>query len=60
MRLVSFQTRKGQSVMVNPNQVRCVLSVGTDSKIEFGAGHSVLVTTRAEAVKSMLTDEEGL
>ena len=57
MRLVSFRTRKGQSVLVNPNQVRCILSVGTDSKIEFGAGHSVLVTTEAEAVKSMLTHD---
>jgi hypothetical protein len=59
MRLISFQTRKGQSVIVNPNQVRCVVSVGTDSKIEFGPDHSILVTTELEAVKTMLTDEDG-
>jgi hypothetical protein len=53
MRLISFQTRKGQSIFVNPSQVRFVLSIGTDSKIEFGPDHSVLVTTGAEAVKSM-------
>jgi hypothetical protein len=36
------------------------VSVGTDSKIEFGPDHSILVTTKLEVVKTMLTDEERL
>jgi hypothetical protein len=59
MRLIAFQTQTGQSVMVNPNQVRCIISVGANSKIEFGHGHSILVTTGAEAVKNMLMEQEG-
>jgi hypothetical protein len=59
MRLISFQTPKGQTVMVNPNQVRCVVSLSTGSKIEFARDHSILVTTGAEAAKSMLAEEEG-
>ena len=60
MRLVSFKTQSDQLVMVNPNQIRCVLSVGTGSKIEFGSDHSIVVTPGAETVKDMLADEDGL
>jgi hypothetical protein len=60
MRLVSFQTQSDQLVIVNPNQVRCVLSVGTGSKIEFSSDHSISVTTGAETTKDMLADEDGL
>ena len=60
MRLVSFKTRNDQIVMVNPNQVRCIVSVETGSKIEFSSDHSISVTTGAERTKDMLADEDGL
>jgi hypothetical protein len=60
MRLVAFQNERGEIVMVNPNQVRCVVPLKNGSKIEFGPDHSISVAARIEAARGMLADEEEL
>jgi hypothetical protein len=57
MRLVPVQAQNGETVLINPDQVRTVMVMGVGSKIEFALGHAVPVTATLEAVQKLLSDE---
>jgi hypothetical protein len=54
MHLVAFETENGDTVFVNPDQVRFVRSIGIGSTIEFGPDCHVPVAVRPEEVLRVL------
>jgi hypothetical protein len=58
MRLVEFQTQDGETVLINPDQVRSVRAQGTGSRIELDVDYFISVTTRVQAARGMLANEE--
>jgi hypothetical protein len=57
MRLVPVQAQNGETVLINPDQIRSVIVSGIGSKIEFGSDHAVRITATLEAVQKLLADE---
>ena len=58
MRLVPLQAQNGETVLINPDQVRSVIIMGIGSKIEFGPGHAIPVTATLEAVQKLFVPDE--
>jgi hypothetical protein len=46
MRLVSVQAQNGETVLINPDQVRSVIVAGIGPRIEFGPDHAIPVAAR--------------
>jgi hypothetical protein len=57
MRIIPVQAQNGETVLINPDQVRSVIVSGIGSKIEFGSDHAVRVTATLEAAQELLADE---
>jgi hypothetical protein len=56
MRLVPLQAQNGETVLINPDQVRSVIIMGIGSKIEFGPDHAVPVTATLENIQKLLAN----
>jgi hypothetical protein len=56
MRLVPLQAQNGETVLINPDQVRSVIIMGIGSKIEFGPDHAVPVTASLENIQKLLAE----
>ena len=56
MRLVPLQAQNGETVLINPDQVRSVIIMGIGSKTEFGPDHAVPVTATLENIQKLLAE----
>ena len=53
-----FTDQNGESVFINPLQVRCIRPLSSGSRIEFEKGHYVAITAKpSEAAESLKLDE---